>query len=152
MKHIKSVNEYYKGKNQTVGFRYSEPELDSKLNCLIFVDDNYDYETNIKKIFDELLDDYEISFEDKTNEEDGDFFNNIKNEIESNLPFKIDESDKMIELIIKLTTYDEDEILSLSIEFISKGENDFLVYPNIILNGSPFDIGTKHRSKKQMGY
>jgi hypothetical protein len=143
------ILEYYKGRNATIGFRYSEPKLHSNIKLLAF--SNYSFsevETFFDEALHELLDKFFLEIE----------LSNDRFLIENtliNIPQQI--SEKIIKnkmdlyiISINLTTYDEDEILSLLLE-LSKN-NKFIMGPSALLNDKSFEISKKHRVKTKIGF
>jgi len=141
--------EYYKGKNSTIGFRYSEPKLKSNIKILLF--SNYflsELNNILKEKLDNLLNNFSFNIEiindiyltEKTLEN---MPNNIVNQILTN-------NMDLYMCSINLITYDEDEILSLLIE-LSKN-NEFFIGPTTLLNDRPYDITKKHRVKSKIGF
>ena len=148
MKHLKTVNEYYKGKNQTIGFRYSEPEQENVLSTLFFSNLS-DEEINdiLEKELSKNIDDFDYDVREFAQPGDKQY-ENFKLNFDPNI---FNENNVLFEIVIKLKTYHEDEILSLSIELMS-AENGLLFVPTARLNDEVFDPMKKHRASKKIGY
>ena len=147
MKHIIKIDEYYSGKNSTIGFRYSEPKLKSNAKILFFGDDNL--ETEVREKLDSILDDYTIDIS-KVN--DLGFMEEILDRFPEFIVSKIiEEKYNLSEMSLDLVTYDEDEIFSLFVELANK-QDTYIVAPILLVNDEPYDQNAKFNAKEKIGF
>jgi len=144
------IVEYYKGRHSTIGFRYSEPKLKSNLKLLLFSNKSYsELESFLEEKLNDLLDNFFLEVEISN---DNDL---MKTSFENMPPPMVEDIIKkkmdLYAIALDLTTYDEDEVLSLLFE-LSKNHNDFLIAPIALLNDKKFDIHKKHRAKSRIGF
>jgi len=146
MKYLKTLNEYYKGSNSTIGFRYSEPKMKSNIKIIFITVEDYDsvYET-FKTYLNEFLSGHEFKITDITAAKK-EFIGSIPKE-QLKLPI---EEYKVYILNMDLTTYDEDEIYSLYIEI--RTNIDEYIFVEFFVNDKFFDTTIKYRQKKKIGF
>ena len=117
------ILEYYKGRNATIGFRYSKPNLQSNIKLLVFSKSS-ELENIISNRLDELLDKHYLDISIISN-------NNVIDHILNNIPTEL------INIIIekKLDLYE------VSIELLHmmrmKYYHSFLSYLNLMIISYP---------------
>jgi len=144
------IVEYYKGRNSTIGFRYSEPKLKSNLKLLLFSNKSYsELESFLEEKLNNLLDKFFLEVEISN---DNDL---MKKSFENMPPPMVEDIIKkrmdLYAISLDLTTYDEDEVLSLLFE-LGKNDNDFLITPIALLNDKEFDVYKNYRTKSRIGF
>jgi len=140
------LNEYYKGKNNTVGFRYSNADVDLKLNFAVAV---------IDVTLDDVNKEFDFFFEN--NIEDFDF-DIIISEDEEELIQELKmisrgefEPTNIYECKLDFKGYAEAEAYSL-LENFMKEKSDYMILPKE-LNGEKIEkFKYLPQSKKQIGF
>jgi len=147
------LNEFYKGRNKSLGFSNFKESEQNEVKMYVFSDSQYhEFEMLIEDILDENLSDYNLEIEDVEDDETiqnklGTFPDEIigeylQNKSEMNL----------YEIYLDLETYTKMEVLSLLQEIINTMKEKMLLSPDIKLNGENFDPVSELRAKKKIGY
>ena len=150
MKNINSydsfLNEYYRGKNNTIGFRYSKANVDLDLIFSIAIindNDNNIVEEEIRKFLDENLDEYNLELNISEHEEE------MITELTMMSRGELQPTN-ILEGHLNFKGYAETEAYSLLESFMK--ESDLVILP-MKLNGEEID-GFKWlpKAKKQIGF
>ena len=139
------LNEYYRGKNNTIGFRYSKANVDLDLTFSVAVieRDIEDVEEEVREYLDENLDEYELKFEIPEEEEQ------MKQELIMVSRGQLNPTN-IIVAHLKFKGYAKTEAYSLLDNFMKDGE---LIILPMMLNDEVIDeFKWLPKAKKQIGF
>jgi len=145
------IKEKFNGKNQTIGFRYSEPDEQFEITFNMISDlSKNDFEDDINNILTQNLDNYNLTVEEEEFENIHKMLDVDKDKIKMIMDFIGDsESEEVFiyDVIIDVFVYDEDEINAIISE-IDHREKSFIL-PNLLINGKE---NSKYKRREIKGY